>query len=81
MIRCIDGLVVREMYPSDKTSMCREDKIEPSKLVGDIAGALVALGGDTGDGVGLLALEVLVGGFLPFAAEGLGSFLTCIYST
>lgn len=38
----------------------------------EITLALVTLGGDTSDGVAVLALQVLVGLFLPFRSHGVG---------
>lgn len=42
------------------------------RLAIEVALALVTLGGDTSDGVALLALQVLVGLFLPFRSHGVG---------
>lgn len=42
------------------------------RLAIEIALALVTLGRDTSDGVAVLALQVLVGLFLPFGSHGVG---------
>lgn len=47
--------------------------------VGDETRALVALGGDSGDGVDLVDASILVRGLLPLLGQGNGSLVACCY--